>query len=80
MSRWLDVIKAITHVACANGVDPTSREVAETCAKAFTAAGYRSRIEFKDGKHTLILHDGDDEIVLDLTRKGNVVDMKGARR
>jgi|HubBroStandDraft_2_1064218.scaffolds.fasta_scaffold257575_2 hypothetical protein len=80
MSRWQDVLNKITHIKCADGVDPTARDVAETFAEAFAAAGYKSRIEFRDGEYTLILHDGDDEIVLDLTRKGNVVDMKEARR
>jgi hypothetical protein len=79
MSRWQDVLKSLTHIQCADGVDPTSQEAAETFAKAFTAAGYRSRIEVKDGLYSLILHDGAEEIVLNLTRKGNVVDMKGER-
>ena len=78
MSRWQEVIKSITHVQCADGVDPTSQEVAETFAKAFTAAGYKSRIEFKAGKYSLIISDGDGEIVLDLTRKGNVLPLKGS--
>jgi hypothetical protein len=80
MRWWQEVLKSVTHIQCADGVDPTSQEVAETFAKAFTAAGYKSRIEIQDGKYALIVDDGDDEIVLDLTRKGNVVDMKGARR
>jgi hypothetical protein len=75
-ASWQEIVHSVTHINSANGLNVTAQEVGETLAKAFTAAGYKTRIDFKDGKYAIILDDGDARIVLDLTRKGNVFPLK----
>jgi len=61
---YADIVKRMTHIKCADGVDSTPIEVAQSLAEAFSDAGYEPKVEISaDGKITLTFDDGENTVI-----------------